>query len=110
MHEQTTYVKTPNYEPPLENCYVPSGGNQRKKNLKQISKRLNHIDQDRTKWSLINTTKPSHSTGSKSEIVDIQPKGPYMNLVFYIACDPYALTPAALHHFKFDTFIITTWM
>lgn len=59
---------------------------------------------------MINTTKPSHSTGSKSEIVAIQPKGPYMNLVFYIACDPYALTPAALHNFKFDTFIITTWM
>lgn len=59
----------------------------REKN-KQISKILNHIDWDRTKWSLMYTTKPTHSTGCKLEIMYIQPKEPYMNLIFYTACDP----------------------
>lgn len=36
----------------------------------------------------MNTTKPSHLTGSKLEIMHIQPKEPYMYLIFYITCDP----------------------
>lgn len=58
----------------------------------------------------MNTIKPPHSTGSKSDMMHIQPKEPYMNLIFYITCDPQVLIPATLHHSKADTLIIITWM
>lgn len=64
------------------NCCIPSGRNQRKNHFKQISKRFNNIDWDRKKRSLMNITRPSHSTGSKLEIMHIQPKWPYMKLIF----------------------------